>query len=42
MSIFFIVRDKVKELIDLITDEQKLEAERENSKKIREKMQGFI
>lgn len=39
--IFTLVREKVKELIELITDEQKLESERENAKKIREKMQGF-
>lgn len=34
------IREKVKELIDLITDDQKLETERENAKKIREKMQA--
>lgn len=38
--IFSKVREKAKEVVELITDEQKLEAERENAKRIKEKLQG--
>ena len=42
MIIIILVRDKAKEIIDLITDEQKLESERENAKRIKDKLQGFF
>lgn len=37
---FFLVREKAKIVVELISDEGKLEEERENAKKLREKIGG--